>query len=170
MDIIKFISPVRLTCYNEEDEEVELELTRDRVCAMNGTIHDYEEPAPYDGIDLARGLIAYTNSGEHAFVNKIMTARVSIQEINDHVVAVCTCAITRQLTTEETEDFIDWLVGQNSDGWGEGLEQQVVYLPGLYGHIGLWFRDPDWKIVEYNPTKEMEKALLKAREILDSLK
>ncbi len=47
----------------------------------------------------------------------------------------------------DTDDIIDYLEGQYSDGWGEGFEQTPIKLKsGLDVFISAYDSDPDWKI------------------------
>lgn len=47
----------------------------------------------------------------------------------------------------DTDDIIDYLEGQYSDGWGEGFEQNPIKLKsGLDVFIYAYDSDPDWKI------------------------
>jgi len=47
----------------------------------------------------------------------------------------------------DTDDIIDYLEGQYSDGWGEGFEETPIKLKsGLDVFISAYDSDPDWKI------------------------
>ena len=48
------------------------------------------------------------------------------------------------LTLEEEQDLKDWITGQNSDGLGEGFEQQEIHFDGGYrgGYMYVSFWNP----------------------------
>lgn len=63
------------------------------------------------------------------------------------------------LTAEETEAVKDWICGQNSDGLGEGFEQQNIWLRGG-GCIQVSFWNPcdDYRIMTEDEFWEEVKA------------
>ena len=55
---------------------------------------------------------------------KIMSAKWGFNNIDGTLFGVVTAKLKEPLTGDEEEVFKDWILGQNSDGLGEGFEQQ----------------------------------------------
>ena len=58
---------------------------------------------------------------------------------------VAECQVIGQLSPEELAGLKDFLSGQASDGWGEGLEQQAIRVDGGEFYVHLWQID-GWSI------------------------
>jgi hypothetical protein len=49
-----------------------------------------------------------------------------------------TAGLTEALSGEETAELLDYVVGQNVDGYGEGLEQRPIRTPGGEIYVSFW--------------------------------
>ena len=56
------------------------------------------------------------------------------------------CEAYRAFSDYEEESFKDWVCGQNSDGLGEGFEQQAIDLDGDDMYISYWHSGDDYFI------------------------
>ena len=57
------------------------------------------------------------------------------------------CSLTEELTDDETEKLKDWISGQNSDGWGEGFEQQPIETEDGELFVSFWNSGDDYAIM-----------------------
>lgn len=115
-------------------------------------------PEPLDGIDLAQymdsireaveqqnndesGLMPYFDEERDPGVkDKVLSAVPSVELKNGELMGCTTVKLKEPLTEPEMEALQKYLAGQFSDGWGEGFEQQEIYVDG--GVIGVHFWNP----------------------------
>ena len=70
-------------------------------------------------------MAAYYNE-EDGVSEKLTSAVWSVEMHDDRLFGRIDCSLKEALTAEETEILRDWLIGQCSDGMGEGFEQQPI--------------------------------------------
>ncbi|HCS73417.1 MAG TPA: hypothetical protein DIW17_06035, partial [Clostridiales bacterium] len=74
-----------------------------------------------------RGLAEYLDEG--SLKEKVHSLYPSV-EINDgELWGVMIAGLKESLSGEETAELLDFVTGQNSDGYGEGLEQRPIKTP-----------------------------------------
>ncbi len=117
-----------------------------------------EEAAPYElqilgqikkeeyPQEILRGLMNYYHEDDE--VNrKVLTARPTVETINDQLAGVCYCTISDDLSNEEQAILIEYITGQYSDGWGEGFEQREIPIgDGRFILVSFWSSDCGWSI------------------------
>lgn len=69
---------------------------------------------------------------------KISSVVWGVEEMNGHLVGKIDCTFTEELTDAETECLKEWIVGQNSDGFGEGFEQRPIHTDEGDLYVSLW--------------------------------
>jgi hypothetical protein len=67
---------------------------------------------------------------------------------------VMTAGLTEALSGEETAELLNFVVGQNADGFGESLEQRPIKTPDGEIYVSLW-NDENYSI---KPEKEMKNS------------
>lgn len=127
-----------------------------------GDLEDY--PDEYDGSYLAPyekkilelikhedeliddNLAVYYDGGQSS-VYKLKEIHFGTQNVNG-VLYGCIRAILREkFTTDEELEFKDWLEGQCSDGYGEGLEQRPILVEDGEMYVGFWNSNNTWFIM-----------------------
>lgn len=117
-----------------------------------------EEPTEYGGDyaagieDKIRDLIRNEDSrmdndladyfdGSCSAVDKLLSVKFSTQNVDGIVYGCIRVELTEKFTPEEDAEFKDWLEGQCSDGYGEGLEQRPIDVDGDEAYVSFWNSD-----------------------------
>lgn len=72
---------------------------------------------------------------------KMVTARWGIAEKNGALYGKVDFKLCEPFTAEEKEKVRDWVSGQNSDGFGEGLEQRPIETEDGDLYVSMWGAD-----------------------------
>lgn len=72
---------------------------------------------------------------------KMVTARWGIAEKNGALYGKVDFKLREPFTVEEKEKVRDWVSGQNSDGFGEGLEQRPIETEDGDLYVSMWGAD-----------------------------
>lgn len=145
--IKKFYFPLTVSVY-ERDE--------------NGWWSD--DAVEYDGryADILRGEIerrfdGYNDDDMSDYFNESdsKTAKAKLQSMIWGFESVSGClygkvsvTLSEELTSEEVEAVKDYICGQNSDGLGEGFEQQSIRVDDEEIYISFWHRGNDYWIYD----------------------
>ena len=88
--------------------------------------------------------------GNNGVSAKLRSAEWDFERRNGELYGCITVLTAGPLTEDEEQDLKDWISGQNSDGLGEGFEQQEIYFDGTrYGgfmYVSLWNYGDDYYI------------------------
>ena len=123
----------------------------------------YEEDAAFAARhedDIRQALMEYNASdecnmaeyfhGNNGVSEKLRSAEWDFERRNGELYGCITVLTAGPLTEDEEQDLKDWISGQNSDGLGEGFEQQEIYFDGTrYGgfmYVSLWNYGDDYYI------------------------
>lgn len=124
-----------------------------------GDLEDY--PDEYDGSYLASyeerirelirledardedNLAAYFD-GSNGAVGKLKEVHFSTQNVDGVLYGCIRAVLTAPFTAEEEAEFKDWLEGQCSDGYGEGLEQRSIRVEDGDMYVSFWHGGDDW--------------------------
>ena len=69
---------------------------------------------------------------------KIRAVRWDVENVNGTLYGCMHVDLAAPLTATEEARFCEWLTGQNSDGFGEGLEQREFEVDDGEGYISFW--------------------------------
>ena len=78
---------------------------------------------------------------------KLISAVWSVELHGDRLFGRIDCSLKEALTAEETEALRDWLIGQCSDGLGEGFEQQPIDTMDGELFVSFWNSGDDYAMM-----------------------
>lgn len=93
--------------------------------------------------------------------DKLVSAEWTVEERNGELYGCVNVRLREVLTEEEEESIKDWIVGQNSDGFGESFEQIPLETEEGDLYISFWNAGKDYFICNKD---EMEIYILQQRE------
>lgn len=155
LDEIKFYCPLKITRIPEEplfedDEDEEYsdepeELDSYEAIQYESEINDGIE-AYQSGREKFRGLMAYLGD-RRQFCDKVYSIFPSVEKVGDRLMGVYTCQTVAELESYELSALREELVGQSSDGWGEGFEQREIHTDCGKIYVSFWSDDADWEMM-----------------------
>ena len=83
-----------------------------------------------------RGLAEYLDEGP--LKDKVYSLYPSVEVVDGELWGVMTAGLKESLTGEETAALMDYVCGQNSDGYGEGFEQRPIKTPDGEIYVSFW--------------------------------
>jgi len=83
-----------------------------------------------------RGLAEYIH--DEALNKKVYSLYPSVEIVGGELWGVMTAGLKESLSGEETAELLDFVTGQNSDGYGEGLEQRPIKTPDGEIYVSFW--------------------------------
>jgi len=83
-----------------------------------------------------RGLAEYIH--DEALYKKVYSLYPSVEIVDGELWGVMTAGLKESLSGEETAELLDFVTGQNSDGYGEGLEQRPIKTPDGEIYVSFW--------------------------------
>lgn len=89
--------------------------------------------------------------------SKINSMKWGFITINNKLYGIVDVEFLSVLTEKELEELKDFICGQNSDGLGEGFEQQEINISEGYIYVSFWRWDNYWIYTEEEFFEE-EKA------------
>lgn len=137
-------------------------------CPLVATVYNYDEysnledyPDEYDGRFLApheeqiRNLIQRYDAmckenlaeyfdGSNSAVAKLKEVHFGTQNVSGVLYGCIRAELTEPFTEAEEAEFLDWLEGQCSDGYGEGLEQRPIRTEDGDLYVSFWNGGDDY--------------------------
>lgn len=83
-----------------------------------------------------RGLAVYLH--DDALSEKIYSINPTVEERNGELWCVTEVQTHGDLSPSEFAELIDWITGQLSDGWGEGMEQREIKVDSGELYVSFW--------------------------------
>ncbi|ACV62336.1 hypothetical protein Dtox_1472 [Desulfofarcimen acetoxidans DSM 771] len=83
-----------------------------------------------------RGLVEYIHDED--LKEKVHSLYPSVEIVDGELWGVMTAGLKEPLSGEETSALMDYVCGQNSDGYGEGLEQRPIKTPDGEIYVSFW--------------------------------
>ena len=88
-------------------------------------------------------LAAYFD-GSNGAVGKLKEIHFGTQNVDGVLYGCIRAELTAPFTVDEDAEFKDWLEGQCSDGFGEGLEQRSIRVEDGDMYVSFWDGGDDW--------------------------
>jgi len=76
--------------------------------------------------------------GSHDLHEKLVSVRWDIENVQDTIYGCIRVDLAEPLTDDEIDELREWIRGQNSDGFGEGYEQQTQRTSDGDLNISFW--------------------------------
>ena len=142
--IAKYYCPLVATLYNY-DRYGNLEAYPDEF--DGGYLAPYEEKIRaliqrYDA--MSKENLAEYFCGSNSAVAKLKEVHFGTQNVNGILYGCIRAELTEPFTEEEEAEFLDWLEGQCSDGYGEGLEQRPISIDDGDLYVSFWHAGEDY--------------------------
>lgn len=83
-----------------------------------------------------RGLGEYIH--DEALNKKVYSLYPSVEIVDGELWGVMTAGLKESLSGEEVAALLDYVCGQNSDGYGEGFEQRPIKTPDGEIYVSFW--------------------------------
>jgi hypothetical protein len=83
-----------------------------------------------------RGLAEYIH--DYALNKKVYSLYPSVEIVDGVLWGVMTAGLKESLSGEEIAELLEFVTGQNSDGYGVGLEQRPIKTPDGEIYVSFW--------------------------------
>lgn len=144
-------------------------------CPLTGNINDHEgdyyetsNDVLADNADAIEEAIAREQAteinmadyvGDHADIkDKLVFAEWGVEERGGTLYGKIDCYLTEALTLEETERLRDAIIGQNSDGFGEGFEQREIRIDEGDLYVSYWHSGDDYFLYTEDEMNDLAQA------------
>lgn len=85
---------------------------------------------------------------------KMVTAKWDVTEKDGTLYGKVDFKLREPFTAEEKEKVRDWVLGQNSDGFGEGLEQRPIETEDGTLYVSMWNSGDEYFVYDENEMSE----------------
>ena len=127
--------------YGDIDESLYSELDGNFADSYEEEIRDRLHQYNNDGIDMAEYF-----SGSNGVTGKLKSAEWDFESHGGTLYGRIKVKLTAPFTPEEETEFKEWIRGQNSDGLGEGFEQQEIDISDGEMYVSYWHSGNDYYI------------------------
>lgn len=83
-----------------------------------------------------RGLAEYIH--DESIKEKVYSLYPTVEVVDGELWGVMTAGLRESLSGEETAELLEFVTGQNSDGYGEGLEQRPIKTQDGEIYVSFW--------------------------------
>ena len=145
----RFYFPLTVTLYESDDYG---NLDWNSPCELdgryaNGYQAEIEEKFESYTKDDIEDMATYFH-GSEALAAKLKSMKWCFESVNDKLFGVVDLIATEELNLKEIEEIKDYITGQNSDGLGEGFEQQDIEIDGSVMNVHFWESGKDYRIYD----------------------
>lgn len=88
--------------------------------------------------------MTYYFDGSETAKDKLVSAIWDVKEVNGTLYGVIHTHLTEKFTPEEEKAWVDELIGQAADGFGEGFEQREIKIDDGYICVSFWNGSDDY--------------------------
>lgn len=86
--------------------------------------------------------------GSNGAQSKLKSMHWGVQNVRGELFGCIRVELTEPLTESEKDELIEFISGQNSDGWGEGFEQHGIDADGNEMYVSFWHPGDDYFIYD----------------------
>lgn len=115
--------------------------------------HDIREAMEEDQKHDMNNMAAYFH-GNDSVEEKLVSAVWTVNELDGTLYGCVNVRMKEPFTAEEKESLKNWILGQNSDGFGEGFEQSPVETEDGDLYVSLWHSGDDYFIYDQSEMDE----------------
>ncbi|MEG0824431.1 MAG: hypothetical protein RSG86_01620 [Oscillospiraceae bacterium] len=138
LQTLRLFSPLFPILYRRNEwgglENEPEDLTSEELLEYKSQIHDLIQKAQLP-CEEKHGLAIYL---DEALSRKVSSIYPDVEESSGKLWCVTEIKTYGELTATEYAELTDWLTGQFSDGWGEGLEQREIELEDGELYVSFW--------------------------------
>ncbi|WP_317854287.1 antirestriction protein ArdA [Chakrabartyella piscis] len=142
-ETLKLYMPLKVVTYEEENDwgqyetsDYEEELDSCELCGYEDELENFIKSYG-DHIPEERGLMEYYDTKDSVNA-KVESFKFEFEQMDGNVYGVAACELKAPLDATEMATLKEYITGQASDGFGEGLEQEDFNLCGRNVNISLW--------------------------------
>lgn len=88
-------------------------------------------------------MVDYFNGSESAR-EKLVSAKWDVENVGGELFGVIRTKLTEAFTPDEEQEWIDELIGQAADGFGEGFEQREIKTDDGEMYVSFWNDSEDY--------------------------
>jgi hypothetical protein len=143
-ETMRFFFPLKIITYSQyEYSECGLDDPPEEITSAEAVAYKEEILAAIvkenRGFKNDRGLAEYIYTD--ALKEKVKSLYPSVEVWNGELWGVMTAGVTDTLSEAEISELIKFVVGQNSDGYGEVVEQRPIKTPDGEIYVSFWNSD-----------------------------
>lgn len=97
-----------------------------------------------DALEKEHTYVTPERLGEFTRIPKVQSVEFDIGTVRGDLCGIAKVVILGELTDDEEEELIDWIEGQNSDGFGEGFEQSPIEVDDGVIYVHFWEPSRDY--------------------------
>lgn len=91
-----------------------------------------------DALEKEHTYVTPEKLGEFTGIPKVQSVEFDIGTVHGDVCGIAKVAVLGELTEGEEDKLVDWIEGQNSDGFGEGFEQNPIEVDDGVIYVHFW--------------------------------
>lgn len=147
LQTLRLFSPLFPKVYRRDEygdlENMPEDITAEEACDYEGEILALieREQLPNEG---DHGLAVYLD--DNILKNKVYSMKPTVEEWDGRLWGVLKVQTHGELSPSELETLKSAWCGQESDGWGEGLEQKPINIPDGELYVSFWDSSNDFFI------------------------
>lgn len=155
---LRLFSPLHAVRYEPQDgQEEEITLDGKDLAGYEPEIRAMIDTQQLQS-ETVRGLMVYFRD-DQSVENKVISAFPSIETYDGTLYGILDCRLTEPLQQEELQILKEYWLGQMSDGWGEGFEQQEIPTNDGDIYVSFWTGDTDFRIMTEPELKNTGPAI-----------